>query len=113
MGHPDKKSILRTRDDDILLEYAHAYYASNGFPAHLRLLKSGRYAIDGTHIHKGKPIIVSAIGYNISELPGMAKNLLSNAINQRQVKLIGLIQRLMPIPVHEVIANEFQTSERG
>ena len=88
MGHPDKKGILRTRDDDILLAYAHAYYAANGFPAHLRLLKSGRYAIDGTEIHKGKPIIVSAVGYNIFELPGMTKSLLGNAIAQRQIKLI-------------------------
>ncbi len=97
MGHPDKTCCIA----DILREYERAYFAHNGFEAELRLLKTGRYVMDGTpkHVHGFEPHI---FGYEVYELPKMTQNLLDNVNKNSSKKLLMLIKRLMPVRISDV-----------
>lgn len=95
----------------ILREYERAYFALHGRHAELYRLDNGKYAVLGTQIHYGRKGYGSE--YEIYELPKMARNLWSTAEQNQSEEFLNLIKRLKPVTVREVIANEFQTSERG
>ncbi len=105
----------RTKLDAIavLRDYERAYFAANGWEAEIRLNADGKYVVDGTRKHGGKSWQPDSLGYTLEELPNMARNLWRKAKEDNKHSFCGLLQRLTTVNIREVIANEFQTFERG
>jgi hypothetical protein len=101
--------VSQAERDRILLDYECAYIAANGMDPKLRLLSNGMYTLDALRTQH--------VEFNFWEFPLMARNLWERAeenfLIPRSDSLEDLIKRLMPINIHEVIANEIQTFTRG
>ncbi len=105
----------RTKLDAIavLRDYERAYFAANGWEAEIRLNADGKYVVDGTRKHGGKSWQPHCAGYTLESLPGMANNLWNKAAGDNRHSFFELVHRLKSTRIADVIANEFQTFERG
>ncbi len=110
---PNIKFLNAEEEEAIILEYDAAYCAANGESPNLYQLDDGKWKI-------GSMKDADAVFF-VFEFPWMTKTLWTRAEQQERDKdkenrtghITALFKRLMPVNIHEVIAHEFQTSERG